>query len=255
MSWEAADRAVADAISARHAASVRPVLVGLAGAQGSGKSTMAPRVAALLAGHGLRTAVLALDDFYLTRAERERLAREIHPLLATRGVPGTHDTALLAAALDALLAGRKARVPCFDKATDDRTGTRDLAGPFDVVLLEGWCIGARPETAAELAKPINALERDDDPDGTWRSRVNERLAADYAALFARIDLRVLLRAPDFAVVERWRAEQEAQLGERGMTQDQIARFVAHYERITRRMLAERNADLVIDLDRDRTPFR
>ncbi|MCT2559982.1 kinase [Tsuneonella sp. YG55] len=253
LTWQAADRAVARAIAARHAALRRPVLVGLAGAQGSGKSTMAPRLAALLAELELRTAVLALDDFYLTRAERAALAREIHPLLATRGVPGTHDTALLAAALDALLAGRMARVPCFDKAADDRAGARDLAGPFDVVLLEGWCVGAQPETAAELAEPINALERDDDPDGSWRSWVNARLAGDYAALFARIELRVMLRAPDFGVVERWRGEQEAQLGEAGMGRERIARFVAHYERITRRMLVDAPADLVIDLDRDRRP--
>lgn len=253
VSWEAADQAAAGAIAARHARSGRPVLAGLAGAQGSGKSTMAPRLAAQLAERGLRTEVLTLDDFYLTRAERTALAREIHPLLATRGVPGTHDTDLLADALDALLAGRGTRVPLFDKAADDRAGTRDVAGGCDVVLLEGWCIGARAEDADSLIAPINALEREADADGAWRRWVNGRLGGDYAALFSRIDYGVMLRAPDFAVVERWRAEQEEHLGSGGMTRAALRRFVQHFERITRAMLADPPADLVLDLDPQRVP--
>ncbi len=216
---------------------------------------MAPRIAALLEGRGLGTAVLALDDFYLRRDERQALARNVHPLLATRGVPGTHDIDLLSNALDALLKGRSATVPRFDKASDDRAGTRDLVGPFDVVLLEGWCVGAQPESEAALAEPINRLERGKDADGSWRRWVNARLAQDYAELFARLDLRVLLRAPDFAVVERWRAEQEADLVGRGMSPAEIARFVQHYERVTCTMLADERADLVIDLDRNRIPSR
>ncbi|WP_067681993.1 hypothetical protein [Tsuneonella dongtanensis] len=244
---------MADAVAACHSALGRPVLVGLAGAQGSGKSTMAPRIAALLAEKGLGTAILALDDFYLTREKRKALAETVHPLLATRGVPGTHDIGLLTRAFDALLAGQSAIVPRFDKGSDDRTGTRTVAGPVDVVLLEGWCIGARAQTDAALVEPVNALERDEDADGTWRRWVNRRLATDYAALFDRIDLRILLRAPDFAVVERWRCEQEAHLGLRGMTSEQITRFVQHYERVTRAMLAEEPADLIVDQSPDRVP--
>ncbi len=253
LTWEGADCAVADAIAARHAKLGRPVLIGLAGSQGSGKSTMAQRIAALLDKKEMRTAVVALDDFYLTIDERRDLARKVHPLCSTRGVPGTHDIELLQGALGALLAGGSANVPRFDKAGDDRARTRLLVGPFDAVLLEGWCVGARPEGAATLSHPVNRLERESDADGRWRRWVNERLARDYTALFARLDLRVFLRAPDFAVVENWRAEQEAHLGDRGMTRANIARFIEHYERITRRMLADEPADLVIDLDTERMP--
>lgn len=253
LGWEAVDRAVAEAIADRHAALARRVLIGLAGAQGSGKSTMAPRIAALLADRGLRTTILALDDFYLSRAEREGLAREVHLLLATRGVPGTHDIARLSQTIDALLAGRAATVPRFDKARDDRAETGDTVGPADVVILEGWCIGAEPQSDGALATPINALESGEDPDGTWRRWVNEHLATDYAALFARLDLTVLLRAPEFAVVERWRGEQEVHLGARGMESAAIARFVAHYERITSAMLASTPADLIVNLDEVRQP--
>lgn len=253
LDWDGADRAVSEAVAYRHAALARPVLIGLAGAQGSGKSTMAPRIEALLADRELLTAILALDDFYRTRAEREELAREVHPLLATRGVPGTHDIARLSQTIDALLAGRATTVPRFDKARDDRAETGGTVGPADVVILEGWCIGAKPQSDAALAAPVNALESDEDPDGTWRRWVNERLATDYAALFARLDLTVLLRAPEFAVVERWRGEQETHLGARGMNPAAIARFVAHYERITRAMLASTTADLIVNLDEVRQP--
>lgn len=253
LGWDAADSAVAEAIAGRHAALRRSILVGLSGAQGSGKSTMAPRLAALLAQRGLCAVVLALDDFYLTKAERAELACEVHPLLATRGVPGTHDTGLLAASIDDLLAGRPARVPHFDKGDDDRVGFRTLEGPVDVILLEGWCIGARAQPAAALAEAVNTLEREEDADGIWRRWVNHRLASEYAALFARLDLAVLLRAPDFAVVERWRTEQEAHLGPRAMAPALIARFVQHYERITRAMLADEPVDLIVDLSPERVP--
>lgn len=254
VTWAAADRAVADAIIGCRQDLARPILVGLAGAQGSGKTTMVPRLAAMLEDSGLRCASLALDDFYLTKSQRAALACDVHPLLATRGVPGTHDVALLSNALDHLLDGSEAAVPVFDKATDDRAGRRTVAGPVDVVLLEGWCIGAQSQDDAALAQPINELERVEDASGTWRQWVNERLAREYAALFGRIDLRLFLRAPDFAVVERWRGEQEAHLGVRGMRHGAIARFVAHYERITRAMIAGEPADLVIDLDERRVPI-
>jgi D-glycerate 3-kinase len=249
--WDAADAAAARAIAQVHRG--KPIVVGLAGAQGSGKSTMAPRLAARLSAEGLRTHVLALDDFYLTRDERAELARSVHPLLATRGVPGTHDLGLLTDTLGAPLAGRPAKAPLFDKATDDRAGWREFHGAADVILLEGWCIGARPEPDQRLALPINALERDEDADGTWRKWVNDRLASDYAALFARLALRIMLRAPSFGVVLGWRTEQERSLLFGGMSGRAIERFIDHYERITRWMLEDEPADLVIDLDPAREP--
>ncbi len=253
LGWPAADAAAGLAVAGRHTALGRPVLVGLAGSQGSGKSTMAPRLAALLADRGLHTAILALDDFYLTRAERAMLSQDVHPLLATRGVPGTHNVGLLSDALDVLLAGGSAHVPVFDKANDDRAGSRTVAGPVDVVLLEGWCVGALPQPAVELAEPVNALERFEDADGIWRRWVNDRLATGYTGLFGRLDLTVVLRAPSFAVVERWRGEQEAHLGDRAMPPAALARFVQHYERITRAMLAGEPADLIVDLSAERVP--
>lgn len=217
-------------------------VVGLCAAQGAGKSTACAGAQADLAQRGLRVAVLSLDDFYLTHAERQRLAREVHPLLATRGVPGTHDAALLAATLDALRVAREGITvawPRFDKATDDRAPESNRwQGRPDLVLLEGWCVGLPPEPQARLGAPLNALERDEDPDGRWRAAANAALAADYARAWQRLDARIALLAPDWAIVARWRAEQERGIADRhgpGRLRDEAAlqRFLAHYERLTR----------------------
>lgn len=254
------ERAVAERIAR---GSARPLVVGICGAQGSGKSTLCGGVAGRLRQAGLAVAVLSLDDLYLTRGERERLARDRHPLFRTRGVPGTHDVALGLAVLDGLGREGEVLIPRFDKAADDRSPPATWErqrGPADIVLFEGWCVGARPQDAHALAEPVNALEAEEDRDGAWRHAFNAALAGEYQRLFARIDMLVLLAAPDFAFVRRWRGEAEAALragGSGPATMDDAAldRFVSHYERLTRHILAEMpaRADLVIRLDAARRP--
>ena len=249
------------AIAARRAARPgRMVVAGLCGAQGSGKTTLAAALTARLEAGGTRAATLSLDDLYHTRAERQALARRVHPLFVTRGVPGTHDVALGLATLAALDRGEAAPLPLFDKATDDRVPAAQwphAPAPLAVLVLEGWCLGARPQAAAALADPVNPLERVEDADAIWRSHANRALAGDYQHLFARIDLLALLAAPDFAVVARWRDQAEQALRQRGapgaMDKTAIARFVQHYERLTRHILAEMpdRADLVAWLDANR----
>ena len=242
----------------------RQLLVGICGAQGTGKSTLAAFLEGALAMTGRRVAALSLDDFYLTRAERAKLAATVHPLLATRGVPGTHDVALLMSVLDALHGlGEEdtIRLPRFDKATDDRASPdawRAQGGPVDIVLLEGWCVGSVAEDEAALAKPVNALEADEDPDGRWRRWVNERLTKEYAGLRGRLDRLVYLAAPDLDAVYRWRRKQEEKLrsatsrGTRLLGPVQLRRFVMHYERLTRANAKTLPglADAVLELDQD-----
>ena len=263
--FDAADALVADLIAACHALHARPVAIGLAGAQGSGKSTMAARLRVLLEARGLRAAVLSLDDFYLTRAERAALGRDVHPLLATRGVPGTHDVALACRTLDALLSGSApVASPRFDKTTDDRAPPHDgptHGTPADVVVLEGWCVGARPVPEHRLETPVNTLERDEDADGSWRRHVNAALRRDYPRLFDGLRLIVLLRSPGFEAVHGWRMQQERGLGwspgqgGRMMDDATLRRFIAHYECLTRWMLEDEPADLVLDIAMDRRPVR
>jgi len=240
----------------------KTAVIGLCGAQGSGKSTIAQFTAHLLEQRGMRAIALSLDDFYLTKDARLRLAREVHPLLAVRGPPGTHDVAMAGAAIDQLRSKGKVSLPRFDKATDNRTprGTwPNVTAPVDVILLEGWCVGALSQGKGALAQPVNDLERIEDPKSVWRTYVNDQLDGPYQTLFARLHDLVLLEAPSFEVVFGWRAEQEAKLRERtavGMDEAEVARFVAHYERITRWILAEmpRRADWVVTLDAERNPY-
>lgn len=241
-------------------------VVGVCGPQGSGKSTAVLVLRRLLEARGLSVAALSLDDLYLPLAEREALAREVHPLLRTRGVPGTHDVALGLAALEALSRPGEVVLPRFDKAQDDRAPQAfwpRVIGPVDVILFEGWCVGARPQAPAALANPVNALERNEDPDGTWRAYVNAALAGPYRPLFARLDFLIQFVAPDFDAVLTWRTEQERKLrarlaaggedGERTLDDAALARFVQHYERLTHHVAEEMpaRADVVVRLDRDR----
>ena len=226
--------------------------VGIGGGQGAGKSTLSRLIGAAGAMQGVRIAVLGIDEFYLTKAERQRLGEQVHPLLATRGPPGTHATALASAALAALRRPGAVTVPRFDKGQDDRAGVVTLHGPVDVVVLEGWCVGASPAgSATALAEPINALERDDDRDGRWRHYVDAALRNEYASLFRQLDALVFLQVPDLDAVRRWRLEQERERPPAlRMTAEAVRHFVAHYERVTTRMLAElpTTADVVVQLD-------
>jgi D-glycerate 3-kinase len=263
---EAVHRPAAERIADRRRELGRPIVAGLCGTQGSGKSTMAAFLKLLLEQKGLTVAVLSIDDIYLTLPQRERLAAEVHPLLKTRGVPGTHDVGLGLALMDVLTSGpAEVSLPRFDKAEDTRaaadTWPRVMA-PVDVVLFEGWCVGALPQSDEALAAPINALEREDDADGAWRGYVNDQLKGDYALLFGRIDILAMLEAPGFEAVFGWRCLQEQKLADRVrregligakvMTPDQIRRFLMFYQRITQNIMAEMpgRADIVMPLNAD-----
>lgn len=252
-------RALSDWLAERVRGRPCPV-IGINGAQGSGKTTLAHwLVEALQRQHGLRAQLLSLDDFYLPRAQRLALAESTHPLLATRGVPGTHEVALgidVIERLRRLAAGERLRLPAFSKAADDRRAPAESPvanGPFDLLLFEGWCVGTPAQPAAALAQPINALEAQDDADGRWRTHVNTMLAGPYADWFRRLDACVFLQVPDFRCVQRWRWQQECALTERGpgrMDEAALARFLMHYERLTRHALEvlPARADAVLRLD-------
>lgn len=240
-------------------ASPGPLIVGVNGGQGSGKTTLCRFLEErLLPEHGLRAVTVPLDDFYFPKAQRNSLAAAVHPLFAVRGVPGTHNVALLKEALSRLKNGDGAVIPKFDKAADDSAPEREwrrIAGPADIILFEGWCVGAAPQRSEDLNEPVNALEMREDPEGVWRRRANAALSSDYRELFTLIDRLVMLRAPDMEMILRNRLEQERKLrdanpgGANVMSDDEVARFVQFYERLTRSMFAEMpaRADVVFDL--------
>lgn len=245
------------------AAAGRAALFGINGAQGSGKTTINAFLQIILtAGFGQRVAGLSIDDVYKTFDERAEMARRVHPLFAIRSVAGTHDTSLALDTLTGLLhagVGTEVALPRFDKAARGGAGDRLPAadwpvveGPLDIVIFEGWCVGARPQPDSDLVTPVNAREARDDPDGTWRRAMNHHLATDYRELFALLDELFVIEVRGMADVYRNRELQEQQLrrelaeaqargadlGGRGaMSPAAVVDFISLYERTTRHMLA------------------
>ena len=239
--------------------------LGMNGAQGSGKSTLARFLQVYFKEqHGLSMVILSLDDLYLTRAERIELAKEVHPLLETRGVPGTHEVGLGVDFMERCLEGdwKQAVCPRFNKAMDDRepiSHWQRLEEAPDIIVLEGWCVGALPEPEEALLKPVNRLEKKEDAVGTWRRCVNARLGAEYQSFFDLFSFWVVLQPPSFEAVVKNRMKQEDRLrarvqasgsgGEMVMSESDVIRFVSHYERLTRWMwtLFPERADVLIRL--------
>jgi D-glycerate 3-kinase len=251
-----------DQYAGRIARARRPYLLGLSGLQGSGKSTLAREMKAQAEARGWPTEVLSLDDFYYSRSEREVLAHQIHPLLRTRGVPGTHEIELLLSVLAALpQASDKLPVsyPRFDKGRDTRVPPSKwprVTRPPKLVILEGWAMGIRPQTQAALEAPVNSLEREEDPEGTWRHWVNKQLRG-YQPLWRKLDALIVLQAPNWEVVRKWRSEQEEELLARhaplAMDASAMVRFLAHFERLSRHALATlpELADTSVEYDHHR----
>ena len=241
---------------------VTPLFVGVQGTQGSGKSTLSEFICTILKHEfDLSSVILSIDDFYHTRAKRQQLAKEVHPLLATRGVPGTHDMALMRSTLNGLgitlessskegATQAPTAIPRFDKSIDDRKAESDwdvVPQQVDVVILEGWCVGALAERDTALNTPINTLEAEEDANGSWRNHVNDALETYNRDVFNFLDFLVVLNAPSFECVYEWRGRQEHKLIEatkakggnitRTFDEAALKRFIAHYERITRHALA------------------
>lgn len=234
-----------------------PLTVGINGSQGSGKSTLASYLHTRLQHeHQLNCIVLSLDDFYLSKKLRQQLAIDIHPLLATRGVPGTHDIKLALDIFTALATGQEWSLPRFNKATDDlldKTSWPIISQPPQIIIFEGWCLGAAAQSNTELTTPCNTLEAEQDHLGIWRRYVNNCLKTSYRDLFNCIDCWTMLKAPSFDTVFEWRLEQEKKLAEKLqktlgkqhlgqhqglMNTTDIAEFIQHYQRLTEHMLVE-----------------
>lgn len=257
-------------LAQRHDTQAGPLIIGINGCQGSGKSTLAAlAVAYFQATHHKSAIAISIDDFYLTVVERKKLAENTHSLLRTRGVPGTHDMALANDVLDALIAGDKpVKIPRFDKSIDDRAPESQwdvITPPVDIIIIEGWCMGAQPQEEDDLFVPVNDLEEFEDRTGQWRKFVNHKLSHEYAEFFARFNHWIMLKAPSFDCVYRWRLEQEEKLlaslkphqrgraGDQIMSPQQIRRFIQYYQRVTDHTLntLPARAQVVFEMDAQR----
>ena len=240
----------------------KTLFLGLSGGQGSGKTTVVGILKIILKKYFKRkTHVTSIDDFYKTLEERNKISSTIHPLFKTRGVPGTHDTNLIKKFFDFIKKKkfRKFEAPRFDKLIDDRLKKKywfNIKEKPEVVILEGWCVGAKPQINLLLKKPINNLEKYEDKDLIWRRYVNQKLKTEYKKLFAMIDYFIFMKIPNFNKVFKWRLIQERKLRKRShkakkiILHNEIKRFIMFYERITLQMLKDmpKIASIVLSLN-------
>jgi D-glycerate 3-kinase len=237
-------------------------IIGLAGGQGSGKSTITQVLKLILEiKYNLSVVYFSIDDFYKTLNARTNLAKIVNKLFKTRGVPGTHDTNLINKIFIDLTKKnfRPVYVPRFDKSRDDRFSKKHwqkIKQQPKIIIFEGWCVGARPQQNKDLLKPINMFEKKKDLDLKWRSRVNNELKNAYKKIFNKINMLIFLKVPSFDCVYKWRVLQEKKLqltskGKKIMSPLQIREFIMYYERITMQMIKDlsHKAHAVLYLDK------
>jgi Predicted kinase len=232
----------------------------LSGGQGTGKSTFSEILKIILSSiYKLNIVSFSLDDFYKTLNERKKLSKLIHPLLKTRGAPGTHDDIVLLKIIKKLKNKKfkKVTIPKFDKSKDDRFKRnfwQKITKKPDIIIFEGWCVGAKPQNKKDLKRPINQLEKKEDIKLTWRKKINNELNTNYKKIFKLVDYKIFIKAPSFNHVFKWRLLQEKKLGMKSknkniMKTNQVKRFIMFYERITKNMIKNfKDNDIIINLN-------
>jgi D-glycerate 3-kinase len=209
-------------------------VLGLQGPQGCGKSTAAAAIVEAMRDEGRRAVSVSIDDFYLTHAQQEALAQSHagNPYLRYRGYPGTHDVALGARVIEALAGcgeGSEVLVPVYDKSAHAGRGDRApesrwrrVAGPFDLILVEGWMLGFTPVDEATLEPDLVAPNRYLSAYRDWNAHLD-----------ALVHLAVESRR--YETIVAWRVESERIRRERGEAalsdedaSDYIHRFLPAY---------------------------
>jgi len=236
-------------------------IIGLAGGQGAGKSTVTGILKFIFKKkYGLNLCCFSIDDFYKTKAERRKMSKKIHPLFFTRGVPGTHDLGLINETIKKLKTKKfkTVLIPKFDKSIDDRLKKnkwQKIKNRPNIIIFEGWCVGARHQKDSELKNPLNPIEKTYDLNLVWRRTVNYYLKNQYKKLFNKLDKLIYLKAPDFDWVFKWRLHQEEKMkltskDKKIMSKSEVRNFIMYYERLTKHMMRDLKniSDLTVYLD-------
>ena len=242
----------------------RTLIIGLAGGQGSGKTTISSILSIVLKKYfKLNVFVISIDDFYKTRKDRKVLSKKKHPLLMIRGVPGTHDINLMLSFFKKVKSKKfkSLEIPKFNKAIDDRYKKNlwyKIKSKPDVVIFEGWCVGATAQSYSQLKKPINSLEKAHDQEANWRTHVNNQLKTKYKILFKQLDGLLYLKAKNFNLLREWRLKQERKLKVQTknkknlkiMNSADVMNFMQIYQRITQQMFKDalKNSSVIMNLN-------
>ncbi len=249
---------------AKKADNKKPYFVGLAGGQGTGKTTISSIIKVILEKYfKLKVFKISIDDFYKTRKERIALSKKVHPMLLTRGVPGTHDINMMLDFFKKSKAKKfkNMKLPNFNKAIDDRfpkNKWNKINKRPDVIIFEGWCVGARAETNKTLKKSINSMEKANDNKLVWRKYVNQQLKTKYNKLYSQLNCMIYLKAKNFSLLQKWRLKQEHKLwlktkkkgGHKIMSKGDVINFMQTYQRITQNMFKNmpKYASIILNLN-------
>ena len=231
----------------------------IAGSQGSGKSTLTAVLKLVLEKfYKKKVMLLSIDDYYLSKNKRLKLSKKIHPLLITRGVPGTHN---IAALRKDIINFQKKKfpivAPLFNKLKDDISRKKKIIKKAEILLLEGWCCGSSPISREYLFKNINRLESTLDKNKLWRQYYNSQLQKDYKKVFSLFDQQIYIQAPSFTYILKWRYAQEKSNAlkskdEKFMKKTDLRKFIQHYEKLTKWMIKTMpaKADMLIKIDKN-----
>ena len=248
----------------KKASKKKPLILGLSGGQGIGKTTISSIITLILKKYfKLNIFKISIDDFYKTRKERFLLSKKIHSLLMTRGVPGTHDINIMLNFFKRVKKNnfKSLKLPKFDKAIDDRckkSSWYTIKKRPDIIIFEGWCVGAMAQKNSMLKKSINSLEKTNDQNLIWRKFVNNQLKTKYKKLFGHLDNLLYLKAKNFNLLQQWRIKQEKKLwlklkkrkNLKIMNRLEVINFMQTYQRITQNMIkdAPKYASIIFKLN-------
>ncbi len=241
----------------------RPLIQGILGGQGTGKTTLGQVLKLILAKANSSLISLSLDDLYKTYLERQEL-QITDPRLIWRGPPGTHDIELGINVLDSLRDlpnnPQPIAIPRFDKSLWNGAGDRvspEMVSEADIVLFEGWFVGVKPIDPCRFSDapyPI-ITERD----RQFALDMNEKLG-EYLPLWQRLDQLIILDPIDYQLSKKWRQHAEQEMiakGKSGMTDGEINQFVEYFWKALHpelfiKPLIEKgeNVNLVIEINAD-----
>ena len=249
---------------AKKAEKKRSYIVGLSGGQGSGKTTISSIISIILRKYfKLNVFTISIDDFYKKRKERFLLSKKIHPSLMTRGVPGTHDINMMLDFFKRIKRKefRSLKLPKFNKAIDDRYNKKlwySIKKRPDIIIFEGWCVGAKAEKKNTLKQPINSFEKLRDKKLIWRRYVNKQLQSKYKQLYDQLNCLLYLKSNNFSLLRKWRIKQETKLRLKNkrsnrnkiMSNKEVINFMQTYQRVTQNMLktVPKNASIILNLN-------
>lgn len=242
----------------------KPLIQGLLGGQGTGKTTISFLLQIILQHLGLCAIAISLDDLYLSYKARQTLQQQDSRLI-WRGPPGTHDVAEGIRILDELRSPSQAEIliPRFDKTLHNGAGDRVApiaVTPGDIIFFEGWCVGMRPIANSALANPPYPIVTPDDR--KFALDCNHRLKT-YLPLWQRLDRLIVLNPVNYRSCQQWRKEaeyKERKQGKGGMSDREIEQFVEYFwkalhpELFIPPLIQNPDlVDLVIEINPDRSP--